>query len=62
MKEEGLVVSNYRKGIAAIIAFLAAIVSAGVLDAPTAQWATAIISGLGAVAVILVPNTPAPPQ
>jgi len=50
--------SRYAKTIAAVLAFLGVIVSAGVLDGDAQNWAAAIVSALGAAAVYAVPNTP----
>jgi len=50
--------SRYSKTIAAVLAFLGVIVSAGVLDGDAQKWAASIVSALGAALVYFVPNTP----
>ena len=51
----------YSKFVAAFLAFAGVIVSAGLLDGKAQAWAAAIVSGLGAAAVYLVPNRDATP-
>jgi len=50
--------SRYSKTVAAVLAFLGVIVSAGVLDGDAQKWVAAVVSALGAAAVYVVPNTP----
>lgn len=52
--------TRYSKFIAAALAFLGVIVASGVLTGQAQAWASAIISGIGAALVYLLPNTPMP--
>jgi len=55
--------SRYSKFVVAFLAFAGVIVAQGVLHGVYQEWATAIVAGLGAALVYIVPNTPpAPPQ
>lgn len=55
---------KYAKFIAAFLAFAGVLVSAGVLHGEAQTWAVAIVSGVGAALVYLVPNAdvPTPPE
>ena len=50
--------SRYTKAISALLAFAGVLISSGVLDGDVAKWANAIIAGVGAAFVYLLPNTP----
>lgn len=50
---------KYAKFIMALFAFAGVLVSAGVLEGRAQAWASAIVAGIGAALVYLVPNAPA---
>ena len=47
---------KYTKFITAALAFAGVLVSSGLLDGDAQAWATAIVSGVGAALVYLLPN------
>ena len=46
----------WRKGITAVLAFAGVLLSSGLLEGSTQAWVSAIVSGIGAALVILLPN------
>lgn len=54
-------ISQYAKGIVAVLAFASVMVSSGVLPDHVAVWVNAVIAALSAALVILVPNAPPVP-
>lgn len=48
--------ADWRKGIAAVLAFVGVLASSGLLDGSTQAWVTTIVSAIGAALVVLVPN------
>lgn len=51
---------KYAKFIMALLAFAGVLVSAGVFEGQAQVWASAIVSGVGAALVYLVPNAKTP--